>query len=448
MPAREEDFLELVIASERLEAWLDVLRSDASQTRKHRALQELAQMVNEREAYAEEARVLGAVGVLTKLLSKTDDDAMCGMAADIIAVCSGHLACPGKWVSWVVSADDPSWAALVASVQAACQAAAATDTAQVLASELSQAFSQQMRVYEYGGIKMYIKEGALGDGLGARVWLVAHSLCRELVEHPEIVRGCDVLELGSGCGICGILAAQLGARNVTLTDYEDQVLLNLRSCFDPEDADECDDLDDFFGGEASAGGASTQASEAAAPSWDQDNMHICYLDWTDSVRHLELLGSTPVSSLCAKPRQPAAEEPDQGLPGADKGTDAQTPSRPSGLHPARQFEVIIGSDIVYEAAHAELVAAAVKHRLAPGGRCLLFSTVREEAIFQALFEQFKRRNLRAARHAVPAPKKEAGLAGQVLDYEGGFIMIVLEHEGAPATTWHRDDLLPSNNAHL
>ena len=38
--------------------------------------------------------------------------------------------------------------------------------------------------------------------------------CRELVQKPDLVRGRAVLELGSGCGLCGIVADQLGAQQV------------------------------------------------------------------------------------------------------------------------------------------------------------------------------------------------------------------------------------------
>lgn len=37
-----------------------------------------------------------------------------------------------------------------------------------------------------------------------------------LVERPELVHGLDVLEIGAGTGLCGILAAKLGAAKVTL----------------------------------------------------------------------------------------------------------------------------------------------------------------------------------------------------------------------------------------
>jgi hypothetical protein len=38
----------------------------------------------------------------------------------------------------------------------------------------------QVRDYKYGDISVRICEGALGDGLGAKVWTVAHLLCRSV----------------------------------------------------------------------------------------------------------------------------------------------------------------------------------------------------------------------------------------------------------------------------
>lgn len=35
-----------------------------------------------------------------------------------------------------------------------------------------------------------------------------------LVERPELVRGREVLEIGAGTGVCGIVAAKLGASKV------------------------------------------------------------------------------------------------------------------------------------------------------------------------------------------------------------------------------------------
>jgi hypothetical protein len=36
----------------------------------------------------------------------------------------------------------------------------------------------QVSCFSYGPVSIRIREGALGDGLGAQVWAVAHILCR------------------------------------------------------------------------------------------------------------------------------------------------------------------------------------------------------------------------------------------------------------------------------
>ena len=51
--------------------------------------------------------------------------------SDVITACAGTMACPGK-----------------------------------------------MYEYAFDGIGVRIKEGALGDGLGAKVWAAAHVLCK------------------------------------------------------------------------------------------------------------------------------------------------------------------------------------------------------------------------------------------------------------------------------
>ncbi|POM69922.1 Hypothetical protein PHPALM_13744 [Phytophthora palmivora] len=57
------------------------------------------------------------------------------------------------------------------------------------------------------------------DGLGGEVWVGALVLCEFLEAHDqEVVQGRDVIELGAGCGLCGLVAATLGAKTVVLTD--------------------------------------------------------------------------------------------------------------------------------------------------------------------------------------------------------------------------------------
>lgn len=54
----------------------------------------------------------------------------------------------------------------------------------------------------------------------AYVWSGGAVLARHLAEHPEIAAGRTVLDLGSGCGIVGIAAAQAGAKPVYATDLD------------------------------------------------------------------------------------------------------------------------------------------------------------------------------------------------------------------------------------
>lgn len=64
--------------------------------------------------------------------------------------------------------------------------------------------------------------------IGEVVWRGATALCEWLVrpggEAPFAVAGARVVEVGAGCGVCGVLCKQLGARQVLLTDYEPHVL--------------------------------------------------------------------------------------------------------------------------------------------------------------------------------------------------------------------------------
>lgn len=65
------------------------------------------------------------------------------------------------------------------------------------------------------------------DPLGLDVWPAALELCAYLAWNPHLVQGRAVLELGAGVGLPGLLAAQLGALRVVLTDYEPRVSWHL-----------------------------------------------------------------------------------------------------------------------------------------------------------------------------------------------------------------------------
>mmetsp|Transcript_23547 Transcript_23547/g.50838 ORF Transcript_23547/g.50838 Transcript_23547/m.50838 type:complete len:307 (+) Transcript_23547:332-1252(+) len=64
---------------------------------------------------------------------------------------------------------------------------------------------------------------------GMSVWKGSEILCQYLIEHPHVIRGKKVLEVGAGVGLCGVVSAKvLGASSVLLTDGDQLVLGNLR----------------------------------------------------------------------------------------------------------------------------------------------------------------------------------------------------------------------------
>lgn len=70
------------------------------------------------------------------------------------------------------------------------------------------------------GIPIFCQQNTrMVDGLGGEVWPGAYMLCDYIESDPSInMAGKRVVELGSGCGLCGLVCAQLGAGHVLITD--------------------------------------------------------------------------------------------------------------------------------------------------------------------------------------------------------------------------------------
>ncbi|EGG21002.1 methyltransferase type 12 domain-containing protein [Cavenderia fasciculata] len=64
-------------------------------------------------------------------------------------------------------------------------------------------------------------------GVAWRVWDGGIGLAKWVLDNPSIFEGKDVLELGSGVGVCGI-AAGLISKNVLVTDYTDKIIQALQ----------------------------------------------------------------------------------------------------------------------------------------------------------------------------------------------------------------------------
>lgn len=64
---------------------------------------------------------------------------------------------------------------------------------------------------------------------GMTLWKGSEKLCQFLCDNPNVIRDKNVIELGAGLGLCGIVAHKQGARQVILTDGDTKTLGNMRS---------------------------------------------------------------------------------------------------------------------------------------------------------------------------------------------------------------------------
>ena len=68
------------------------------------------------------------------------------------------------------------------------------------------------------------------EDVGFVMWPSAIILSLYIASHPDHFANCEVLELGAGCGLSGMVAGRVpGVRHVTSTDYNELVLENLRT---------------------------------------------------------------------------------------------------------------------------------------------------------------------------------------------------------------------------
>ena len=196
-----------------------------------------------------------------------------------------------------------------------------------------------VRELTFEGHAVRVREVSLGHGVGAKLWKAAVMLSWELVRNPSWCEGRRTLEIGAGVGLCGLLAARLGATRVVLTDFEHPLLDSLCAAVE----------DNGLGGVA----------------------EVAKLDW---IREAE--------------EAAAAAEQESGRRASENENDASSASATGRgwgtLGSGETFDFVFGSDLLYERTHAEVLPAVVKRRLAPGGRCRIVGAVRDRALLDAL----------------------------------------------------------------
>jgi predicted nicotinamide N-methyase len=346
--ADEEDFLQLVVANDIVLRWLDKWEAyesegDAGEKKLAVLLRDVARTLSEQkgEAYASEAASCGLAdrAVATMKRYQHSPDLLDDLSAIIVA-CSGPLAQGDKVVT-----------------------------------------------LSFGGYEVTVKEGALADGVGAKLWRVARIMCEKMVRDMQaMIRGKSVLEVGAGVGACGFLAAKMAATSVVISDYVDKLLVNLK-----------DALELNFQGELSNDGG-----------WTRANAAVRFIDWEDSVNRNDGEGAPPAAALDGDSSRTIAPHVD---------TDSK-------------FDTILGTDVLYEWPMVKSLSSCIKQRLAPGGTAYICNAIRDQAMFDALVDCIRDKDLVVDVQSLDVERdapNEDGRWCQDDAYEGGFVFLTISH---------------------
>lgn len=230
-------------------------------------------------------------------------------------------------------------------------------------------------------------------GLGWRVWASGVVMCRELIaRYREIsLHGADVLEVGAGCGVVGFLAARLGARRVTFTDYLPGLLSNL-----------------------------DRSVELNAEACDGCELRVAHLEWLSAVPGLSEEAKRPVGG-------------DGSCSGGDASAFASIAAA-RRLPDDETFPVILGSDVCYEDPLPEALAHTLSKRLATPGVAWLTLPVRDwpgesgEAVIDRLVNFATNLGMAATVEKAPDLEEDEYEGGTFVRHRGGMVHVWLRRE--------------------
>eukprot|EP00854_Cymbomonas_tetramitiformis_P007895 gene7895-9378_t len=176
-------------------------------------------------------------------------------------------------------------------------------------------------------------------GLGFCVWAAALLMAHHLVSVREMIQGKTVLELGAGPGLPGLVCHLLGAREVTMSDCVPAIQQSLTY--------------------------SSHLHTRTRGVEQSGTVHVVHVDWRQEKANY--LG------------EQWQEAPTHKV-GAAEGVNAEKVRHDTKklklLDPEERFDVIVGSDLLYDIEHSRSLPYAIAQRLHPvTGRCIIVASL-------------------------------------------------------------------------
>lgn len=371
--ADEGDWYASLIAGERVGEWLDVIEEETKQQRSNddeeKEEEEEGRRNRRRTKDDDDKRFRSAIEQLTK---HVEEDEVYGEEAEV-AEAERILSEALAKVSLTTNIDDDE-------EEIEKETSSSSSVQKLLRQSLEAIETHRKRkknvktyAMKNGRVEVSILETKLSNGVGGKLWKAALLLAEQLDDKEGEPKDDDddddgviidvkdktVLELGAGVGLVGFAAAKLGAKEVVLSDFEAPLLEAL--------------------------------AESVERNGSEKTTKVRWLDWrADGASNTE-----------------KTEPPDAFL----------------ALEKEDTYDIILGSDCLYESHHATLLPKVINKRLSssPNARCRLLGAVRNREMLDQLIENFRKcENLRATESSVAKSER--------LNYDGGYVRVDIKRK--------------------